>query len=68
MTFRLQYQKILMSGSLVGLPLECSYEVPNYDIAIDHLGSLMEKTEKNPGRDCVTGTQFYIADPKIVEA
>lgn len=65
--FALNYVKIFLDGPLAGMPLPCSFPVPNYDVAVDRLGQLLDKTEANPGRDCVTGLHFWCTNVEIVQ-
>jgi hypothetical protein len=48
------------------MPLPCSFRVPNYDVALDRFGNLLDKTEATPGRDCVTGLHFWCSNVEIV--
>ena len=55
----LSYSKQFLSGTLAGLSVRCSYQVPASVVA-ERMERLNAFTPANPGHDCVTGAAFWV--------
>lgn len=56
---RLTYSKQFLTGNLAGLSVRCSFDVPAEDAHARSL-ELARMARCNPGRDAVTGDQFFV--------
>jgi hypothetical protein len=56
---RIEYSKEFLTGLLAGLTVRGGFNVPS-DVAAARMAELNRFTKLNPGRDCVTGDQFWI--------
>jgi hypothetical protein len=54
------YTKHFLTGNLTGFDVKCSISYPNATLALAILDILATHTPDHPGRDCVTGAQYYV--------
>lgn len=63
---KIMYIKTFLSGLLKGLSIPVDYKVPDDSVA-HHCRCLSIITQKNPGCDAITKSQYYVTDVRVEE-